>query len=172
LSSFKGGTASNACCSVRDPTLSDPLATRPIIVGIDSYSDITVAHRDIAYAIRPISETVHTGAGEASYSEEGLVDIVDGPESFRTIPALIAQNPDQLPTSTHLLLGVTQINELDVKCDVHRTNEDFPCNPTTRTPISLSTLLYTVAWPRRTYFSGQSATPNNLWAAYSTPTSM
>ncbi len=71
-------------------------------------------------------ETVHTGAGEASYSEEGLVDIVDGPLSFRTVPALIAQNPDQLPTSTHLLLGVPQINELDVKCDVHRKQRGLP----------------------------------------------
>ncbi len=70
LSSFRGGPASNAFCSVRDPTLADPLATRSIIVGIDSYSDITVAHRDIAYGIRSITETVQTGAVAATYSKE------------------------------------------------------------------------------------------------------
>jgi hypothetical protein len=71
VSSFRGGTASNAFCSVRDPLDSEFFATRSIIVGIDSYSDITVAHRDIAYDIRRVSETVHTGAGEATYHEEG-----------------------------------------------------------------------------------------------------
>jgi hypothetical protein len=77
-SSFRGGTAANAFCTVRDPTIPDPLATRSIIVGLDSYSDATVAHRDIAYAydIHRVAETVQTGAGEATYQEEGLVDIV------------------------------------------------------------------------------------------------
>ncbi len=49
-----------------------------IIVGIDSYSDVTVAHPDIVYDIHPIVETVHTGAGEATYTEESRVDIADG----------------------------------------------------------------------------------------------
>jgi hypothetical protein len=74
-----------------------PLATRSIIVGLDSYSDLTVAHRDIAYNIHRIAETVQTGAGEATYQEEGLVDIVDGLYSFCTVPALIAQTPNHLP---------------------------------------------------------------------------
>jgi hypothetical protein len=78
LSSFRGGTAANAFCSVRDLTSRDPFATRSIIVGLDSYSDVTVAHRDIVYDIHPITETVHTGAGEATYTEEGRVDIADG----------------------------------------------------------------------------------------------
>jgi hypothetical protein len=119
-SSFRGGTAVNAFCSVRDPSSDDPFATRAILIGIDSYSDITVAHRDIVYGPRPIEETVYTGAGAATYAEEGLVDIVDGPYSFRTIPALVAQTDDHLPSSTYLLLGVPQINDLDIKCDVHR----------------------------------------------------
>jgi hypothetical protein len=120
LSSFRGGTAANAFCTVRDPSSPDPFATRSIIVGLDSYSDVTVAHRDIAYGIHRIAETVQTGAGEATYQEEGLVDIVDGLYSFRTVPALIAQTLEHLPSSTHLLLGVQQINDLDIKCDVHR----------------------------------------------------
>ncbi len=42
---------------MRDPLDPDFFATRSIIVGIDSYSDITVAHRDIAYDVRRVSET-------------------------------------------------------------------------------------------------------------------
>jgi hypothetical protein len=61
-SSVREGMASNAFCTVRDPTNPDCFATRSIIVGIDSYSDITVAHREIAYDIRRVCETVHTGA--------------------------------------------------------------------------------------------------------------
>ena len=76
--------ASNALCTVRDPKDPDFFATRAIISGIDSYSDITVAHRDIAYDIRPVCETVHTGAGEATYKEEGLVDIVELMDSTPT----------------------------------------------------------------------------------------
>jgi hypothetical protein len=126
LSSFRGGTAANAFCSVRDLASRDPFATRSIIVGIDSYSDITAAHRDIVYDIRPIDETVQTGAGEALYTEEGMVDIADGLYSFRTIPALVARTPEHLPSSTHLLLGVPQINDLDIKCDVHRKQRRLP----------------------------------------------
>jgi hypothetical protein len=118
--------ASNAFCTVRDPRAEAFDDTRSIIVGIDSYSDITVAHREIAYDIRRVCETVNTGAGEATYQEEGLVDIVDGLYSYRTIPALIAQTPDHLPSSTHLLLGVQQINALDIKCDVHRKQRCLP----------------------------------------------
>jgi hypothetical protein len=119
-SSFRDGIAVNAFCSVRDPRNDDPFVTRSIIIGLDSYLDITVAHRDIVYGRRSIEETVYTGAGAATYTEERLVDIVDGLYSFRTIPALVAQTDDHLPSSTHLLLGVPQINDLDIKCDVHR----------------------------------------------------
>ena len=126
LSSFRGGTASNAFCSVRDPASPDPFATRSILVGIDSYSDVTIAHRDIVYNVRSITETVQTGAGNSNYTEEGLVDIADGLYSFRTIPALVAQTPAHLPSSTHLLLGVPQINDLDIKCDVHRKQRRLP----------------------------------------------
>ncbi len=41
-----------------------------------------MAHRDIVYNIRRIDEMVNTGGGEATYVEEGLVDIVDGFYSF------------------------------------------------------------------------------------------
>ncbi len=116
----------NAFCSVRDPSCDDPFATRSILIGLDSYSDITVAHRDIVYGLRPIEETVYTGAGASTYTEEGLVDIVDGLYSFRTIPALVARTADRLPSSTHLLLGVPQLNELDVKCDIHCKQRRLP----------------------------------------------
>jgi hypothetical protein len=52
-SSFRGGTSVNAFCSVRDPHSNDPFATRSILLDIDSYSDITVPHRDIVYGRRP-----------------------------------------------------------------------------------------------------------------------
>jgi hypothetical protein len=77
---------------VRDPNVPDPLANRSIIVGLDSY-DVTVTHRDIAYNIHRIAETVQTGAGEATYKEEGLVDIVDGHYSFRTVRHLSLKPP-------------------------------------------------------------------------------
>jgi hypothetical protein len=109
------------------PKATTPIfATRSIIIGLDSYSDITVAHRDIVYGRRPIEETVYTGAGAATYTEEGFVDIVDGLYSFRTIPALVARTDDHLPSSTHLLLGVPQINDLDIKCYVHRKQRRLP----------------------------------------------
>jgi hypothetical protein len=138
-SSFRGGTTANAFCSVRDLASRDPFATRSIIVGIDSYSDVTVAHREIVYGIHSIDETVQTGAGDATYTEEGLVDIADGLYSFRTIPALVAHTPEHLPSLTHLLLGVPQINELDIKCDVHRKQRRFPFNPMMPTRIMHST---------------------------------
>jgi hypothetical protein len=55
-----------------------------------------------------------------------LVDIVDGPCSFRTITALVAHDPSHLPTKCLLLLGVPQINELDIKLDTHRTSRRLP----------------------------------------------
>ncbi len=45
---------------------------------------------------------------------------MDGPCSFCTIPALVAHDPTHLPTKCLLLLGVPQINELDIKLDTHR----------------------------------------------------
>jgi hypothetical protein len=95
-------------------------------VGLDSYSDVTVAHREIAYNIHRVAETVQTGAGEATYQEEGLVDIVDGLYSFRTVLARIAQTTVHVPSSTHLLLGVQQINDLNIKCDLHRRQRRLP----------------------------------------------
>ncbi len=100
-SSFQGGTTVNATGFVRDPTnLHHPLSTRPLLIGLDSYSDVTVAHRTIVYNVRPIHESLSTGGGSTDYHEEGLVDIVDGPCSFRIsanllcalISALICQN--------------------------------------------------------------------------------
>jgi hypothetical protein len=108
-SSFQGGTTVNATAFVHDPlNTRHPLSTRPLLVGLDSYSDVTVASRDI------------------EYTEEGLVDIVDGPCSFRTILALVATQPAHLPQKCLLLLGVPQLNELDIKLDTHRTARRLP----------------------------------------------
>ncbi len=116
-SSFKGGTTVNAICSVRDPHhVRNPLATTQLTVGLDSYSDVTVAHRDF----------VSTGGGLAQFDEEGLVDIVDGPSSFRTIPALVVQHPSHLPKHCMLLMGVPQINDFDTQLDTHRKTRGLP----------------------------------------------
>jgi hypothetical protein len=126
-SSFKGGTTVNAICSVRDPHHArNPLATIQLTVGLDSYSDVTVAHRDFVYNVRPITERVSTGGGLAQFDEEGLVDVVDGPSSFRTIPALVAQHPSHLPKHCMLLMGVPQINEFDIQLDTHRKTRGLP----------------------------------------------
>jgi hypothetical protein len=126
-SSFRGGTTVNATGFVRDPlNTRQPLSTLPLTIGLDSYSDVTVAHRDIVYSIRPIHECLTTGGGNTDYHEEGLVDIVDGPCSFRTIPALVASNPTHLPTKCLLLLGVPQLNELNIKLDTHRKARRLP----------------------------------------------
>jgi hypothetical protein len=59
---------------------------------------------------------VQISAGEATHTnEDGFIDIVDGLYSIRTIPALVSRTPDQLPSATHLLLGVKQINDMDIK---------------------------------------------------------
>jgi hypothetical protein len=106
-SSFQGGTTVNATAFVRDPlNTRHPLSTRPLLVGLDSYSDVTVASRDIVYNVRPVLEHLSTGGGDTEYTEEGLVDIVDGPCFFRTIPALVATQPAHLPQKCLLLLGV------------------------------------------------------------------
>jgi hypothetical protein len=126
-SSFQGGTAVNATASVRDPRdPHHPLATRPILVGLDSYSDVTVASRDIVYNVHPVLEHLSTSGGNTEYTEEGLVDIVDGPCSFHTIPALVATQPTHLPRKCLLLLGVPQLNELDIKLDTHRVTPRLP----------------------------------------------
>ncbi len=63
-SSFRGGTTVNAIASVRDPANPrTPLSTRSILLGLDSYSDVTVAHRDIVYNVRAIHERLSTGGG-------------------------------------------------------------------------------------------------------------
>ncbi len=126
-SSFQGGTTVNATGFVRDPRDTKyPLSTRPLTIGLDSYSDVTVAHRDIVYNTRPIHENLSTGGGNTEYHEEGLVDIVDGPCSFRTIPALVATDPTHLPAKCLLLLGVPQLNELNIKLDTHRRARRLP----------------------------------------------
>jgi hypothetical protein len=115
-SSFQGGPRNTR----------NPLSTRLLLVGLDSYSDVTVASRDIVYNVHPVLEHLSTGGGDTEYMEEGLVDIVDGPCSFRTIPALVATQPSHLPHNCLLLLGVPQLNDLDIKLDTHRTSRRLP----------------------------------------------
>jgi hypothetical protein len=60
------------------------------------------------------------------YHEEGFVDIMDGPHSFRTLPTLVASHPSHLPKKCMLLLGVPQLNELDIQLDLHRETRGLP----------------------------------------------
>ncbi len=71
-------------------------------------------------------ESVGTGAGTSEYFEEGFIDIADGLYSFRTLLALVASSPHHLPSSCALLLGVPQLNELDIRVDVHRRQRNLP----------------------------------------------
>jgi hypothetical protein len=71
-------------------------------------------------------ESVGTGAGASEYFEEGFIDIADGLYSFRTLPALVASSPHHLPSSCSLLLGVPQLNALDIRVDVHRKQRNLP----------------------------------------------
>ncbi len=91
-------------------------------MGLDSYSDVTVSSRNIVYNVRPVLEHLSTGGGDTEYTEEGLVDIGDGPCSFRTIPALVTTQPAHLHHKCLLLLGVPQLHDLDIELDTHRTS--------------------------------------------------
>ncbi len=51
---------------------------------------------------------------------------MDGPCSFHTIPALVATQPTHLPRKCLFLLGVPQLNELDIKLDTHRVTSRLP----------------------------------------------
>jgi hypothetical protein len=157
-SSFKGGTTVNAIASVRDPLYPrNPLATRELTIGLDSYSDVTVAHRDIAYNVRPISERLSTGGGLTRYDEEGLVDIVDGPCSFRTLPALVASHPSNLPKHCMLLLGVPQLNALDIQVDTHRKPGASRSLHTTKKLISPPTLYFSATCRKGFSFMGRAS---------------
>jgi hypothetical protein len=121
-----GGTTVITTASARNPSDPYPSAILPILVGLDSYSDITVAAPEFVYNKRKITESVGTGAGTSEYFEEGFIDIADGLYSFHTLPALVASSPHHLPTSCSLLLGVPQLNELDTRVDVHRKHRRLP----------------------------------------------
>jgi hypothetical protein len=69
---------------------------------------------------------VGTGAGASDYFEEGFIDIADDLYSFRFLPALVASSPHHRPSSCSLLLGVPQLNELDIRVDVHRKQRHLP----------------------------------------------
>jgi hypothetical protein len=119
-SSFRGGTTVIATASARDPSNSDPVAILPILVGLDSYSDVTVtvtvAAPEFVYNKRQIMESFGTGAGTSEYFEEGFIDIALLPHPARSRGFM----PHHLPSSCSLLLGVPQLNELDILLDVHK----------------------------------------------------
>ncbi len=54
------------------------------------------------------------------------MNLVDGPCSLLTIPALVAHHKSHLPFNCLLLLGVPQINDLDIKLDTHRKTRRLP----------------------------------------------
>ncbi len=83
-SSFRGGTTVNATGYVRDPlNTRHPLSTRPLLIALDSYSDVTVAHRDIVYAVRPIHERLLTGGGRPRRHRRRPLLLPDHPRSRR-----------------------------------------------------------------------------------------
>ncbi len=63
VSHFTGGNAVTARARVRDPLAPFPDQHMHVTVAIDTYSDISVAHADIAFNIAPITEIVRTGGG-------------------------------------------------------------------------------------------------------------
>ncbi len=85
-----------------------------------------MASREIVYNVHLVLEHLSTGGGNTEYTEEGLVDIVDGPCSFHTIPALVATQPTHLPWKCLLLLGVPQLNELDINLNTHHVTPRLP----------------------------------------------
>jgi hypothetical protein len=115
-----------ATTSTRDPSNPDPVAILPILVDLDSCSDVIVAAPEFIYNKREIMESVGTGAGTSEYFEEGLIDIADGLYSFHTLLALVASSHHHLPHSCYLHLGVPQLNELDIRIDVHRKQRKLP----------------------------------------------
>jgi hypothetical protein len=64
VSHFTGGNAVTARARVRDPLAPFPDQHMHVTVAIDTYSDISVAHADIAFNIAPITEIVRTGGGK------------------------------------------------------------------------------------------------------------
>jgi hypothetical protein len=74
-SHFSSGHAVNARTHVRDPTAKFPDAPLLVHVAIDTYSDVSISHADIAYNITDIEEIIRTGGGQSHFTQQGYVDI-------------------------------------------------------------------------------------------------
>jgi len=145
-STFTGGTTMQAVANLYIPTHGYELPNAdgtfssqvspnlvPTTIGIDTHGDATIVLREHAFRIRPVEETMNTGGGESLYEEEGLVIVEGEPGVFTTIPALIANTPDQLPYGCDLLIGNGEIREMKVSLDYHR---DAPRGSTLQADLS------------------------------------
>ena len=119
-SSFRGGLAVRATAVLRNPNPGKP--ELPVNMGLDSYSDVTVANRSFAYDCRDIDENIRTGGGNSKFKQEGKIDVLTATGTYESIPALIASDPNHLPHNCDVLLGTGEINRLDILLDYHRKN--------------------------------------------------
>jgi len=136
-SSFRGGTAVTAAAHIRHPTSSQPNPKLlPIKVAIGTFSDVSVAHESIAYNLREVTEEIRTGAGRSTFQYEGTVDMAVTHNTFHPIPALIASDKNHLPKDCTLLIGASQINELNLSVDTLRLSQGQPLTyPNYNTPL-------------------------------------
>ena len=134
-SSFTGGSTMTATADIflpndgRDSPFRAPpkkRVTEKCTLALDSHSDVTIADSRYIYGKHAIEESVNTGGGAASFTEEGFVDMDIGNGSIATVPALVATSPHQLPTGCSILLGQAQLNDLDVSMNDHMRVRGLP----------------------------------------------
>ncbi len=106
-SSFKGGTTVNAIAHVRDTRDPNyPLATCSLLIGLDSYSDVTVAHRDIIYDVRPVHERLSMGGGKQRIMRKGSLILSMARARSAPYPhSLLTTRPISPPSLYHCFLG-------------------------------------------------------------------
>ncbi len=130
-SSFKGGTTVNAIAHVRDTRNPNyPLATRSLVIGLDSYSDVTVAHRDIVYDVRPVHENLSTGGGKTSISSTARA------RSAPYLPSSLTTRPISPPSAYYCFLAYPKSTSLTSSSTLTTRRVAFHCNLTTPPWIS------------------------------------
>ena len=121
-SSFTCGKALQAVASIVDARGSRQNYT----VGLDTHSDVTAATRDVLTGVHQISdEQVGGVGGSVHFKEEGTLTVVTPDGKLVPIPALVA-SAKNLPRGCKALLGLSEINTLDVKLDEHRKKQRQP----------------------------------------------
>ena len=121
-SSFTGGKALRATTTILPTGHDEPLE---ITVGVDTYSDITCALREVLSDVHSIQpDSVRGSSGSSTYREEGFLDVFSEGGTQR-VPALVAL-PSQLPTDTAALLGMPAIIDLGVVLDEQKLTPGAP----------------------------------------------